>query len=171
MKFSTLVHPRSPWPKVIALTLLLAGVCILSYVFTYNGTLVLDQGSHEYVLSDGSSAAILTAIVLVFLGVVSSIIGGVRTYLYTQKHPRYKKGWFTGHIELRDDDEAITQATGNAARAVYGYNIWAYTLLIILFGLRIIPTDMFLVVVALTVAVVGMLVTYAWHVRHIEFEE
>lgn len=171
MKLATFTHPRSPWPKTIALIAFLGGIIILSYLISYDSSPNKDGDSTVMVLNNPDSPAIIVALGLIILGAMLSIVGVLRTAVYARRNPRYKKGWFMGNIELRDDDEAISRATDKATRGVYTYNLWAYTCMIVLFGLRIIPTDIFLVVSALSIAFVGTILSYAWRMRNIEFED
>lgn len=171
MKLSTFTHPRSPWPKTIALFALLSGINIVSYLFTYHSTTVQDGDASVQVLENPDSAMLVAGFTLMMTGVALTIMGVIRTAVYVKRYPRYKQGWFLGNIELRDDDEAVSQSADRATRAAYTYNLWAYTWMIILFGLRIIPVNPFVVIFAITIAMTGMLVTYGWNMRHIEFED
>ena len=167
---SFLTHPRSLWSQIIALALLFGGLTIYAYIFTYQGTLTVTNDGMTFVLDHVNTTLALVGLLLLVFGILMTIAIFVRTWRYAKRHPKYTMRKLM-IPEFRDDDEGMSAATAKAARAVYVYNSYAYALLILLFGLFIVPSNAFWVVLALSSSLLGMLVSYAWNMRHIELED
>lgn len=166
---SFLIHPRSLWPQIIALTLMLSGFAIFAYIFTYMGTMTSTNDGMTFVI-DRLNALWVIGFLLMTTGVMFAATMFVRTWLYTKKHPKYTMRALM-YAELRDDDEGLSAMTAKATRAAYLQSQRSFMVLIFLFALYIVPTNPFWVVIALSVGLLSVFFTYAWHMRHVELED
>lgn len=161
---ASLTNPRSSWPYITILSLLLTPMCMLTYLFTYQTTTnELSDGSTVFETQATGFLPIIALAILV-VGVGYTVFMAIRTLQYQKIHPNvsFRALLFA---DSRDDDEMLTAMTGHASRVALGVSELATILLVGLFMWHILPANAFWIVTMLSISLIGTMITYALSMR------